>query len=32
MLAQLLKLQETKKSGAWANQEVWNKLGNRTGT
>ena len=30
MLAQLLKLQETHKSGAWANREVWNKLGNRT--
>ncbi len=31
MLAQLLKLQETHKSGAWANREVWNKLGSRTG-
>ena len=31
MLAQLLKLQEVHKSGAWANKEVWNKLGNRSG-
>ena len=29
MLAQLLKLQETHKSGVWANREGWNKLGNR---
>jgi len=27
LLAQLLKLQETHKNGAWANREVWNKLG-----
>ena len=29
MLAQLLNVQETHKSGAWANREVWNKLGAR---
>lgn len=29
MLAQLLKVQEAQKSGAWANREVWNKLGAR---
>lgn len=27
MLAQLLKVQESQRSGAWANKEVWNKLG-----
>ncbi|MCA6287542.1 hypothetical protein [Phenylobacterium sp.] len=27
LLAQLLKLQEDKKSVGWANKEVWNKLG-----
>ncbi len=27
LLAQLLKLQEMHKNGAWANREVWNKLG-----
>ncbi len=30
LLAQLLKVQETQKNGAWANKEVWNKLGRRT--
>jgi hypothetical protein len=30
MLAQLLTLQESQRSGGWANKEVWNKLGNRT--
>ena len=29
LLAQLLKVQETQKNGAWANKEVWNKLGRR---
>jgi hypothetical protein len=31
LLAQLLKVQQTQKNGSWANTEVWNKLGNRTG-
>ena len=29
LLAQLLKVQETQQNGAWANKEVWNKLGRR---
>ena len=29
MQAQLLQVQEAQKTGAWANKEVWNKLGRR---
>ncbi|MFM8820598.1 MAG: hypothetical protein ACKOD3_08690 [Phenylobacterium sp.] len=29
LLAQLLSMQEKRRNGAWANQEVWNKLGRK---